>query len=122
MKVQMMALGFLLLAASPLGAGERLALHVSPNICFAPADLVVRATVESDAGNRAIEVVADSGEFFRASEIQLDGDKAPHTTTIEFRNLPSGAYEVKATLIGANGRTRALVRQDVNVISSGAGR
>lgn len=117
-----MAIGFLMVAVSPLGAGERLAMHVSPNVCFAPANLIVRTTVESDAGNRAIEVVAESGEFYRASEIQLDGDKAPRTTTIEFRNLPSGTYEVKATLIGADGRMRALVRQDVNVIANGGGR
>ena len=39
----------------------------------------------------------------------------------EFRSLPPGTYEVRATLLGAGGQTRGIVRQQVNVISSGAG-
>jgi len=37
----------------------------------------------------------------------------------EFRSLPPGTYEVRATLFGTNGR-RGVVRQQVNVIPSGA--
>jgi len=107
--------------ALPLGAGERLTIKVSPAISFAPANLNVRAMIEADAENRAVEVVADSVNFYRSSEIQLEGDKAPRTTTFEFRSLPPGTYEVKVMLIGVDGRQRALARQQVNVIASGAG-
>jgi hypothetical protein len=41
---------------------------------------------------------------------------------IEFRNLPSGTYEVRALLLGVGGRQRAFARQQVNVISSGTSR
>jgi hypothetical protein len=112
---------FLLIAAAPVGAREPLSLKVSPAVCFAPANLIVRATIEADAGNRAVEIVAESPEFYRSSEVQLDGDKAPHTTVFEFRSLPSGTYEVTANLIGANGKTRAFVHQEVNVIAAGGG-
>ena len=103
----------------PLGAGERMTMKVSPAMAFAPATLIVRAMVEADAQNRAMSIVAESADFYRSSEIQLEGERAPHTSTIEFRSLPPGYYEVRAALYGADGRPRAIVRQSVNIMSSG---
>jgi len=116
-----------LTAALPLGAKERekpreaLTISVTPAISFAPGTLTVRATVESNAANRAVEIVAESEDFYRSSEIQLDGDNAPRTSTFEFRSLPPGIYEVRAVLYGLSGDSRAEVRQQVNVMSSAAG-
>jgi hypothetical protein len=107
--------------ALPLGAGPRLTMKASPEISFAPANLHVRAMIEADAQNRAVTVIADSENFYRSSEIQLEGDQAPRTTNFEFRSLPPGIYEVKVMLIGADGKQRALARQQVNVMASGAG-
>ena len=95
-------------------------IRVSPAVSFAPANLIVRATIEVDPDNRAVQIVAESPEFYRSSEIPLNGDRAPRTTMFEFRSLPPGVYEVKATLRGTSGE-RASVRQQVNVIASGAG-
>lgn len=114
--------GFLMASATSLGAGEPLALRVSPAVSFAPANLVVRATIEANAANRFMEITAESVDFYRSSTIQLEGDKAPRTNTLEFRSLPSGSYEVKATLIGRDGYARAYVRQEVSVMASGVGR
>ena len=94
-------------------------MKVSPAMAFAPANLVVRAMIEADAQNRAVAIIAESVDFYRSSEIQLEGDRAPHTSTIEFRSLPPGNYQVTAALFGADGRERAVVRQSVNIISSG---
>jgi len=114
--------GILMVAATlPVGAGERMTMKVSPAVAFAPANLVVRTTVEADADNRSIEIVAESPDFYRSSEMQLEGDKAARTTTFEFRSLPPGTYEVRAKLIGPGGQARAAVRQQVNVMASGAG-
>ena len=104
-----------------LGAGERIMLKVSPAVAFAPANLVVRATIPADADNRAVEIVAESEDFYRSSEIQLEGERAARTNMFEFRSLPPGAYEVRANLVGADGRSRAMIRQQVNVLASGAG-
>ena len=75
-------------------------VKVSPAVAFAPANLIVRTMIEADADNRAIAIVAESADFYRSSEIQLDGDRAARTNTFEFRSLPSGTYQVKAMLIG----------------------
>jgi hypothetical protein len=110
-------------AAMPVGAGERdpLTIRVSPSVAFAPANLVVRASVLADPDNRTVEFIAQSDDFYRSSEIPLDGDRAPRTTTFEFRNLPRGSYEVRAILRGSAGAERAAVRQQVNVIAAGVG-
>ena len=115
-------IGILMLAgALPMGAGapDPVSVKATPAVAFAPATLIVRATVAADAHNRAIEVSADSGEFFRSSAIELEGEHAPRTNMFEFRSLPPGTYEVRARLIGDDGRQRALARQEVNIIASG---
>ena len=100
---------------------DRLTLRVSPAVAFAPANLVVRATIAADQSNRAVEIVAESETFYRSSEIQLEGDRAPRTSMFEFRSLPPGTYEVRATLRGSHGEDRSTMRQQINVIASGAG-
>lgn len=105
----------------PLGAGERMTMKVSPAVAFAPANLIVRAMIVADADNRAVEIIAESEDFYRSSRIQLEGDHAARTNMFEFRSLPPGTYEVRANLFGSNGENRATIRQQINVIASGAG-
>jgi hypothetical protein len=118
MSVRMLALG-LALATTTVGGKEAVAIHVSPTVSFAPANLVIRTRVEPDDDNRAIEVVADSGEFYRSSTIPLEGDGAPKTTSFEFRSLPAGEYDVTAAVIGIDGQRKALAHAHVNVVASG---
>src|SRR6476660_4977699 len=82
------------------GAKERLSMQVSPAVSFAPSNLVIRMRLEPDADNRGLEVIAESGDFYRSSAIQLDGDRAPRMVTFQFRSLPPGNYEVTAVVIG----------------------
>ena len=110
--------GFLLIAlASPLGAGESLAIKVSPAMALAPATLFVRASIEPHADNRSVEVVVDSEEFYRSSQIQLEGENAPRMTIFELRNLPRGRYVLTTRLFGPSGQIRSIVRYIVNVVS-----
>jgi hypothetical protein len=116
MRTRVGVCGILLLLASPLGAGARLSMKVSPSMSFAPANLYVRAMIEVDRANRAVEIVAESLDFYRSSEIELAGDRAPRTTTFEFRSLPPGTYEVRATLLGAGRERRAWVQSQAIVV------
>jgi len=123
MKTFVGVIGILVLTGSlRAGADEKLTMTVSPAVAFAPATLVVRARIESDSRNRVFEIVAESPEFYRSSEIQLDGDHAPVTNTFEFRSLPSGTYEIKAIVLDAAGQARASARSSVNIIQSGGDR
>jgi hypothetical protein len=114
----------LLMATTTLRAGsaEKLTLRVTPAVAFAPANLIVRTMILADRENRAVEVIAESPEYYRSSEIQLNGENAARTTTFEFRSLPPGSYQVKALLRDSTGQERAAAFQQVNVIASGGAR
>jgi hypothetical protein len=120
MKSRILLCGVSILLTMPSGArsGERLAMRVSPSVAFAPADLIVRTMIESSEANRAIEIVAESEDFYRSSEIPLDGQRAPRTAQLAFRGLPGGVYTVRAVLKGTKEEQLAEMRQEINVVSS----
>jgi hypothetical protein len=120
MRAHIVAVLFLSSALS-LDANEPLTMAVSPALSFAPTNLTVRVHVERDTDNRAFEVVAESGEFYRSSRIPLDGAEAPRTISVELRNLPGGDYDVRGALIDSGGRERSVVRQHVTVLASAGG-
>ena len=118
MRVREIFCGLLLVAsASSLGAAEQMTMKVSPEVAYAPADLVVQASIEASPDNRAIEVVVDSPDFYRSSLIELEGERAPRTTVFKLRNLPGGRYVVTTRLLGVAGQLRSTARQTVTVIS-----
>jgi hypothetical protein len=124
MKSRLLLCGIAALLTLPIGArtGERLSMRVSPTVAIAPADLVVRTVIESNAANRTIEIVAESTEFYRSSEVPLDGANAPRTTQLSLRNLPGGVYSVRAVLKGANEERLAQTRQEISVVSNAGDR
>ena len=97
-------------ADQSLHGHSMLTMRVTPAMSFAPAFVRVQATIETDTANRFLEISADSGNFYRSSQIQLHGDEAPRVSNFEFRNLPAGTYAVTAVLGGINGQRAALSR------------
>jgi hypothetical protein len=106
----------LLFATGTTGASEKLSLRVTPNVSSAPSTVMVRAYVTPNAENRWLRNDADSGSFYRSSEIQLEGDKAPMLTEFRLNSLPSGEYTVAAMLIDSKG-TETVVRRTAIVLS-----
>ncbi len=111
--------GILMFGSMSLSAGGPLRIRVSPAVSFAPAFVRIQATIDQDADNRAVEITADSGDFYRSSRVQLEGDRAARTNIFEFPGLPSGEYEITATLFGSDGKPRGQMRQTVNVVTRG---
>ena len=116
MRLQIFAAALFLSLVTSLNANEPVSIAVSPLQSFAPTNLMIRLHVVPDPANRALEVIAESGEYYRSSTIQLDGSDAPRTISFEFRDVPGGNYDVRGTLISSNGKARASVRQHVIVI------
>jgi hypothetical protein len=102
--------------ALPTHAQERVSLRVSPAMAFAPASLFVRATVDANAENRSLEIIAESADFYRSSEVSLDGDHAPRVTQLLFKSVPRGNYELRAVLRGVAGREIASTETKVDVV------
>lgn len=106
----------LALAGTQAGAGDAVAIKVNPQVTYAPANLFVRARVEARAGNRRLEVSAESLNFYRSSEVQLDGEYAPRVLFFQLNGLPEGDYAVRATVRGADGREIARAEVTANVL------
>jgi len=94
-----------------LNGGELLRMRVTPQMVLAPGFLTVRVNVAAAAENRSLQVVAESTDFYRSSEIQLDGAHATPLSVFEFRDLPTGLYEVTGVLVGVNGPRATVSRQ-----------
>jgi hypothetical protein len=101
-------------ATQTLNAREPLRMQVSPAVARAPAMLTVRVSLDTADDNRLLQVVAESADFYRSSEIQIDGAHTPPLSVFEFRNLPTGVYYVTGVLVGVHGR-RALVSRVATV-------
>ncbi len=109
-------------SAFGIRASDQLTLSVSPVTSFAPANLFVRVGIDPRVENRGVEVEAESETFYRSSFIQLDGDKAPRTATLEIRSLPSGVYEIRAVLLDSTGHHYAAAQRQVTVVPMAAER
>jgi hypothetical protein len=117
MRTRILALTLLSLTVSSAGAGERVAVRVSPRMAFAPVDLHVRATIEAHPDNRVMEIVAESDSFYRSSEIPLEGEHAARTTFIRFPGLPGGNYVVRVVIRGSQGQRLGTSQALVDVVS-----
>jgi hypothetical protein len=106
------------LSAVPSRADNRLRIEVSPHVSTAPATVRVRAIVEPNAQNRALQVSADSGDFFRSSYLPLAGIDAATVTETTIKNLPGGTYEIAVILVDSQGHD-IVERATVMVASYG---
>jgi hypothetical protein len=109
------------LTATSASGGEPLRIAVSPAQSFAPSNLNIRARVVPNPENRALVIVAESEDFYRSSQIALEGERAPATIMFEFRGVPPGEYLVSGVLTDSAGHRRAIAEQKVRVIPSGLG-
>ena len=105
-----LALACVGLAVGSAGGAEKLSIRVSPTMSMAPAYVVIRAVVEADLDNRALDVVAESNDFYTSSQVPLNGALAPRISEVRFAGLPAGSYQVTAVLVGSQGRRAAAVR------------
>jgi len=100
----------LILAAPPLDGVEALSVRVTPTMAPEPAIVVVTAMVEADARNRTLEISASSEDYFRSSQVQLEGRDARRVFDFAFHDIPHGRYEVIGTLTGTDGRRVEVTR------------
>jgi hypothetical protein len=114
--------GLLAVVALPVAGGDRIAIKVSPAQALAPSMLRVLVRIEPDVENRSLTVSVDSGDFYRSSEIQLDGDRAPKSFELQFPSLPEGEYDVVGVVKDNVGRQRSFAHNYARFIGVGGGR
>jgi hypothetical protein len=97
------SLAFLLFAVATLDSAASVKMEVSPVISRAPAVLRVRITLNPMPDDRMLHVVAESPTYYRASEIQLEGENSQAMNVFEFRDLPTGMYHLTAVVHDGHG-------------------
>ena len=83
-----------LVAAAPLAGDGSARIRASPRMAGSPATVSVTVTVERRERNRALTVTIDSGDYYRSSELPLEGDKAPRSHSIRYVGLPANEYQI----------------------------
>ena len=123
MRLRDVILGSAIITMLGVASGDatesRLRIEVSPRISLAPAVVTIRAIVKPDAANRSLQIVADSGSYYRSSVVSLDGANAAAITETRLKNLPGGEYEMTVILFDTDGR-RTADRRHIMVTSSSA--
>jgi hypothetical protein len=77
------------------GAGD-LSVHASPPVSIDPGRVTIVVRHVPRADDRSLTIEIDSPSMLRSSLIDLDGADAPPAHLVEFRNLSSGSYVVRA--------------------------
>ena len=83
-----------------------------------PATVRILVAVEPDAENRALLIEADGDQMYRSSELMLTGATDKRLHSIEFRNLPAGAYVLRAQVRSSHD-VRGSASQELFVTGSG---
>jgi hypothetical protein len=121
MRTVVLAGAFVTQALSGAATEEPVRVRLSSATATAPATVVVTATIERDARNRALIVAADSEEFSSRSAIQLDGDNDARLHQFWLKGLPQGHYIVTAQVDGTDGPL-GVTRVPMDVIGMPADR
>jgi hypothetical protein len=94
-------------------------IRVSGHFFSEPATVRLLVTVEPDRANRTLRIEADGDRLFRSTEVNLDGLSEKRLHTVEFKNLPAGAYHVRAEVFSAS-EIRGMATEELTVLGAGS--
>jgi hypothetical protein len=117
-RAALIAIGIVLLSTMPRGSNQILKLRVRPVVSIAPSDLWITVSIERRPENRLLRIRAESPNFLRTSDTQLDGEASPRQMVFTYQRLPAGSYDVEATLIGSNGRIKEATHVNVYFVDT----
>lgn len=67
-----------------------------------PATVRITVAIEPAADQRVLRIAADGEEYYRASDLRLDGETGKRLHVVEFKSLPAGAYMLSAEVLSAD--------------------
>ena len=76
----------------------------------------IEVLIETDGDNRALRIVADSGEHLRSSTIPLEGARAARFHSVVYRAMPAGHYEIQVELLDPRDTVRAIERHWIDLV------
>jgi hypothetical protein len=81
----------------------KLTVRVTPLVRVTRGDASGMVSVPRHADNRVLRVILESEDYYRASDVQLDGEDAPQSHSFYWRDVPPGSYRVTVQVYGTEG-------------------
>ena len=78
-------------------------VHVTPLFAIEGSSVQAMVRVAPNAENRMLRITVDAENYYRSSELQLDGDTAAVTHYLPLNALPAGDYAFLAVVFGPQG-------------------
>ena len=78
-------------------------VHVAPLFALEGSPVHAMVRVAPNSENRMLRMTVDSQNYYRSSEVQLDGDNAAITHYLPMNSLPAGDYAFLAVVYGPHG-------------------
>jgi hypothetical protein len=103
---------------SPAVTEEVVEIQLRGHYFNEPATLNITVTVAPHELNRFLRIEADSVNLFRSSVITLSGENEKRLHNIVFKNLPAGAYVLRAEVMSSSA-VRGMAEQEVIVTGGG---
>lgn len=85
------------------GSDEVVELRLTATFALAPASVGSVIKVPHHADNRLLRVIADSEDYYRSSDISLEGSSAALSHVVWFKEMPAGRYNIEVTVYGTQG-------------------
>lgn len=111
----------LLFLSVPVRAGDKAItkLEVSPYVSTSPVAVTWRVFVPKHEDNRRLTLVIDGDNFYRLTEIQLDGLEAPGVFQSTFGRVPCGVYAVAAAVERLTEKPYVVRSQTLEICAGG---
>lgn len=91
-----LAFGLAAAVAAPGAANDVVEIRLRGHYFAEPATVRITVAVEPAADHRALVIEADGERYFRSSALTLNGENEKRLHMVEFKNLPAGAYTLRA--------------------------
>ena len=83
--------------------GHPITVRVTPAFAIEGSPVQAMVRVARHAENRLLRITVDSENYFRSSDVELDGENAAITHYLPMNSLPAGEYAFLAVVYGPSG-------------------
>ena len=105
----------LLAGSMQMSADEAITITVRPAVTSYRGSAQLKVLVSRDEKNRALVWEVDGPNYYRSSSIALDGAASPRSYMFIVKDLPSGEFDVRAT-VRRSDSSAAMDRSTIKVI------
>ena len=107
--------GGVLAGSMQMSADEAISITVRPAVTSYRGSAQLKVLVSRDEKNRTLVWEVDGPNYYRSSSIALDGAASPRSYFFVVKDLPSGEFDVRAT-VKRNDSTSAVDRSTIKVV------